>query len=434
MSEPRLYLLEDDVARNWEPFSPTRPVGELLYGTALLRERAERALGIPCAGYVGAPELEGFSEEGAPAPVGPGSDAPGPEDRGPPRIVLLSRCALDLRAGESEPAGRALLEEVTEAGAPSLLVVDDRPVGWAVPPGAALPDPATLVAAHAQEGEMDAEELPGGHRPRDLDGEILDAVWDLVSRTPYAIHRDLAGVGGQPPDLDDRVIRMGSAAGLSVHPSAEVEPGAVLDTREGPIRVEAEARVATGAVLAGPAWVGPGTEILGGSVAGSSLGPVCKVRGEVEASVFLGYVNKAHDGYMGHAYLGRWVNLGAMTTNSDLKNNYRPVRLRFPEGDVDTGLLKLGCFLGDHVRTGIGTLLNTGTVIGAGSNVFGGAMPPAWVPPFRWGTGRELVDYDISRFLETARTAMGRRGRTLDDGTERLLRRVWEEHRTGEAG
>lgn len=433
MTDPRLYLLEDPVARGWEPFSTTRPVGELLYGTARLRERAERALGLRCAGYVGAPELAGFSEEGAPEPVAPETGIPGPEEREAPRILLLSRCALDLPPGEQEPAGRALLERVAQRGEPALLVVDEQPVGWAVPPGAEVPDPAALLSDGDEDDGIAAEDLPGGHEPEVLEGEVLDAVWDLVSQTPHAVHRDLSGLTGEAPRLDDRVVRLGPEGSLTVHPSAEVEPGAVLDTREGPISLEAESRVATGTKLAGPAWVGPGTELLGGDLRRVALGPVCKVRGEVDSCVFLGYVNKAHDGYMGHAYLGQWVNLGAMTTNSDLKNNYRPVRLRFPEGEVDTGLLKLGCFLGDHVRTGIGTLLNTGTVVGVGSNLFGGAMPPVWVPPFRWGAGSELVDYDIDRFLETARTVMGRRGRTLPAEAEQLLRRVWEAHRVGEA-
>lgn len=159
----------------------------------------------------------------------------------------------------------------------------------------------------------------------------------------------------------------------------------------------------------------------------SSVGPVCRVRGEVDSSVLLGYANKAHDGYLGHAYIGRWVNLGASTTNSDLKNSYSAVRVPVsPTRIEDTGLLKVGCFLGDHVKTGIGTLINTGTVIGAGSNVFGGAMPPTRVPPFSWGSGEDLVPYRLDRFLDTAATAMGRRDMELDEAGRQLLTRAWE--------
>lgn len=159
----------------------------------------------------------------------------------------------------------------------------------------------------------------------------------------------------------------------------------------------------------------------------SSIGPTCKVRGEVADSILLGYVNKAHDGYLGHALLGRWVNLGAMTTNSDLKNNYGPVTVWTPTGPTDTGLMKVGCFLGDHVKTGIGTILNTGTVVGAGSNLFGGAMPPVMVPAFSWGSGSELTDYRLDKFLESAERAMARRRVVLTEDARALLERAWND-------
>jgi len=162
-------------------------------------------------------------------------------------------------------------------------------------------------------------------------------------------------------------------------------------------------------------------------VAISSIGPVCVVRGEVSDSVLLGFVNKSHDGYIGHALIGRWVNLGAFTTNSDLKNNYGFVRVWTPLGDVDTGLLKVGCFLGDHVKTGIGTVISTGTVLGAGSNVFGGVMPPRAVPPFSWGEGERLGPHRLDKFLATAERAMARRGQSLTPGVRRVLETAWHE-------
>jgi len=119
------------------------------------------------------------------------------------------------------------------------------------------------------------------------------------------------------------------------------------------------------------------------------------------------------------------VNLGALTTNSDLKNNYGTVSMWTPEGDVDTKQIKIGCFLGDHVKTGIGTLLNTGTVVGAGSNIFGDAMPPVAVPPFSWGSGSNLTEYRLDKFLETAERVMARREVTLTSGMRRVLEAAW---------
>jgi hypothetical protein len=160
---------------------------------------------------------------------------------------------------------------------------------------------------------------------------------------------------------------------------------------------------------------------------------VCKIRGEFAESVALGWVNKAHDGHIGHAYLGAWVNLGAETTNSDLKNNYSTVRLWTPDGEADTGEMKIGCFLGDHVKTGIGLLLNTGTVVGAGSNLYGAEMPPKHVPPFSWGTGGVLEAYRVDRFLQVAERAMQRRGVTLSDGARRQLEGAWRRGRGEDA-
>lgn len=145
------------------------------------------------------------------------------------------------------------------------------------------------------------------------------------------------------------------------------------------------------------------------------------VRGEISESIVIGNANKAHDGFVGHSVLGRWVNLGAGTTTSNLKNTYGPVSLATPEGMRDTGALKLGTFFGDHVKTGIGLCLTTGSVIGAGSNVYGAAMPPKSVPPFSWGEGSALTSYALDRFLVAAERAMGRRGVQLGAAARRQL-------------
>ena len=191
------------------------------------------------------------------------------------------------------------------------------------------------------------------------------------------------------------------------------------------MRLSENVYVKAPARLTGPLFVAEGTVILGGDVGTSSIGPHCRIRGEVSDSVILGYTNKAHDGHLGHAMLGRWVNLGAGTSNSDLKNNYGSVQMWTPDGVQDTGLMKVGCFLGDHVKTGIGTLLNTGTLVGAGSNIFGGGMPSTVVPPFSWGTAKDMRDYHMERFLKAADQAMGRRGQALTKGLRTILQDAW---------
>jgi UDP-N-acetylglucosamine diphosphorylase/glucosamine-1-phosphate N-acetyltransferase len=205
--------------------------------------------------------------------------------------------------------------------------------------------------------------------------------------------------------------------------NAAIEPFVLFDVSAGPIWIEQGVTIRAFTRLAGPAWIGRSTTILGGNVSASSIGPHCKVRGEIEATVIHGYSNKAHDGFLGHAYVGRWVNLGALTTNSDLKNNYGTVRIWTPDGETDTGEKKIGCLLGDHVKTAIGTMFGTGTVVGAGANVFGAEPPPKYVPPFAWGNPD--VAWDLDRVLQAAEIAMGRRDVPLTPGLRNVLQNAW---------
>ena len=206
-----------------------------------------------------------------------------------------------------------------------------------------------------------------------------------------------------------------------------MEPGVLIDTRDGPVSLGEGVEVRAGTRLEGPLRAGEGARLLGGSMSGLSAGPFSYLRGELEDVIAFGYCNKAHDGFIGHAVLGRWVNLGAMTTNSDLKNNYGTVRIGPPDAAVDTGLVKLGSLIGDHVKTGIGVLLNTGTVVGAGSNVFGAAIQDKWIPPFSWGEAGALGEYRREAFVETAAKVMPRRGIEVDSRTRRWLEAIWDE-------
>ena len=403
MSEPRLFLFDDRRARRWAPFTLTRPAGELSFGCLTLRERAERFFGVPCDAHVSRAALAGFDEPDA-SPVIPAEEI---DTRGT-RIMLCSRAVPSL-------PGRALRAPELPAG-PAVLVMGGEPVGCVLPDGAPLPSLEWLrdPEVHPLEGER-----------VDLEGSVLGWPWDLVAGNARQLAADIAALW---PDErgPDGLVRIGSGT-LSLGEGATIEPGTYVDTRAGPVRLARGARVEGPARLIGPLYLGPDATVLGGTVGGSSIGPLCKLRGEISECVFVGYANKAHDGYLGHALVGRWVNLGALTTNSDLKNNYRAVKVWTLDGEVDTRMLKVGCFLGDHVKTGIGTVLNTGTVVGAGSNLFGGAMPPTVVPPFSWGTGPDLRDHRLDKFLATTELAMDRRGRAVTPGVRRILEQAWRD-------
>jgi bifunctional N-acetylglucosamine-1-phosphate-uridyltransferase/glucosamine-1-phosphate-acetyltransferase GlmU-like protein len=169
--------------------------------------------------------------------------------------------------------------------------------------------------------------------------------------------------------------------------------------------------------------------VLGAKVRGGSLGPHCRIGGEVEASIVHGYSNKAHEGFLGHAYVGEWVNLGAGTHNSDLRNDYAPVSVTIQGRKVDTGLLKVGAFIGDHVKTTLNTLLNTGSVVGPFAHlVSSGALLPRALPAFAQFSNGEVRERTALReAFATAATVMARRGREWLGAHAALFLEVYEQ-------
>jgi len=204
-----------------------------------------------------------------------------------------------------------------------------------------------------------------------------------------------------------------------------IEPGVVFDTRTGPVVLESGVEVRAGSRLEGPLWVGANARILGGPVRASAIGPRSTVRGEISTSIFLGYANKSHDGFLGHSVVGRWANLGAGTITSNLKNTYGPVRLEVAGHAIETGQMNVGSLIGDHAKTAIGTLLSTGTVIGTGASVFDAVRPPKYVPAFAWG-GDGDARTTRDGFLRIAERVLPRRDVVVDEGTRAFLGRVYD--------
>lgn len=400
MNEPGLVLFDDQVAKEWFPFALTRPVGELRYGAWTLRQRAERMLGAKCLGHVTHPALLPFEEPEAAKVLDP-SAIQAERDL----ILLSSRAVLTAKPPDL-------------GNKPAIIAINGRACGAFVPAGHAMP---------AAEFFQDPAGYDAPWPVLELEGECLQHVWELVTRGVQRLGRDLATViyASHAMSVPQGVHVLGSEP-LLLGQNVTIEPGVLIDLRSGPIRLDDGVTIRAFTRLAGPSIVGTGTTLLGGRFEGINAGPACKLHGEIEASTFLGHANKAHDGFLGHAYVGRWVNLGALTTNSDLKNNYGNIRMWTPEGMRDTGEMKLGCLLGDHVKTAIGMFLPTGMLAGAGSNIFGESAVPVYVPPFSWGVGEGAGDYEIDRFLATAETVMKRRNVELSQEQRSLLRMAWE--------
>jgi UDP-N-acetylglucosamine diphosphorylase/glucosamine-1-phosphate N-acetyltransferase len=409
-----IVVFEDELWRHFATLVQARPVFELRCGAYSTRGRAAavaaaaghdegEALGLArphLMGYFGPAEgMAAFLKVGAP-------------------ITLVNGRALDL----------GWLPELLAEPTNTVYLAGGALLGARISPALAS---AVLYYLHAQAAGEARDELLRFARARDLGPDepplLVRYPWDLIAQSGEQLVRDL-------PLLQPRLPLAGAAPHLVIRgervyaaPEARLDGPIVLDSRDGPVFIEAGAQIEPFSFIQGPAYIGAGTLIASARIRGeTSIGPVCRVGGEVEASIIQGYSNKHHDGFLGHAWLGEWVNIGAMTTNSDLKNNYGSVRVQLEGlGQLDSGVIKLGCFLADHVKLGIGLHLSGGTMIGTGSNVFGVHSVPKHVPHFTWG-GDVFREYRIESMVGVARTVMGRRKRTLEPAYEAVLRAAFD--------
>lgn len=211
----------------------------------------------------------------------------------------------------------------------------------------------------------------------------------------------------------------------------KLAPNVVLDATEGPIVIDEGAVVMPNAVIQGPAYIGKKTLIkIGAKIyGGTSIGPVCKVGGEVENSIFQAYSNKQHDGFLGHSFIGEWVNLGADTNNSDLKNTYKNVKCYnyHHKAFIDSKTQFMGAVIGDHTKTGINTSLNTGLVAGIACNLYGSTLFSSHIPSFSWGEASTLDRYHFEAFLETAIRVKDRRNQKISPAEISLLKQIYGE-------
>ena len=384
-----LHLLDPDPAPVWAPFAGIRPLSELRAGAHLIRERWETFVGAEASTIFTLPHLAGFAETGMP-PVAARRAVQGPA------VIGSSTFAPQGVAPELPPV-------------PVRLVSRGITVGWGVPAGAVWEGP---------QPQAQAVEVPGG--------VVLHGTFDLIPALARLLPDDLRAMLGDSDPIPAGSIVIGDPAALELH-EALVEPGVVFDVSHGPVVVEGGVEIRSGTRLEGPLWIGANARVLGGEIRGSAIGPRCTIRGEMASCVFLGYANKSHDGFVGHSVVGRWVNMGAGTVTSNLKNTYGPVRLEIAGARVETAQQFLGSLLGDHAKTAIGTLLGTGTVVGAGANVFDAVRPPKYVAPFAWGGGassRERMSRD--GFLKVVERVLPRRDVELTEETRAVLGRIYD--------
>ncbi len=406
----QLCILEAAGHERFGPLTDVRPVFDLRCGIMTLREKLRAYYGdvdlsLHCRSY-----LQELVRQRSPGmlvnewPSGPALLVDGRLVADPelPRQIPLDGPADVVFTCEGEPVAArlsaAVLERVRHAS-PTLVLTDLAELL-----------PAEPVSVH-----------------------LVRWPWDLIAQNARAMTRDFWKLGAKEVgDFHHGTVDPGAHL---VHPECirigagtHIQAGAVLDGRGGPLYIGRDVTVMSGAVIEGPAAIGDGSvvKIHAKIYSSTSIGPVCKVGGEVEGSIIHGYSNKQHDGFLGHSYVGEWCNLGAGTNNSDLKNNYSNVRVAIGGQSVDTGHMFVGVTMGNHAKSGIGTNFNTGTVVGSFTNIFGGGYPPKFIPSFSWGGADGLVTYRLERAMEVARTVMARRGVEFAAIEEAVMRAVFD--------
>jgi UDP-N-acetylglucosamine diphosphorylase/glucosamine-1-phosphate N-acetyltransferase len=281
------------------------------------------------------------------------------------------------------------------------------------------------------------KKFPASSRRVIAEAKLIAYPWNVISWNGEEIERDydFYHQTGKIEGLVYDGVHILNREHVTIERGAVVKPGVVIDAEKGPVWIDEGATIMPNSVLAGPLYIGKKSTIkIGAKIyENTTIGPVCKVGGEVEGCIIQGYSNKQHDGFLGHAYLGEWVNLGADTNNSDLKNNYGHIRVSVNGKPVDSGLRYLGLMMGDHSKCAINTMFNTGTIIGVNCNIFGAGMPPKFMPSFSWGGSEGLSRYDFDKSVELAQIVMARRNieftarhRTLFRAASDLAKQVEE--------
>jgi len=290
----------------------------------------------------------------------------------------------------------------------------------------------SLVAARLEVEEQtlaadQVESLLIGMREEVIEKPVLwEWLWNLIEENGNYIKRDYDSLFYDNDNSYD--MEMGVTVldpyNVWIGEEVKIKPGVVIDASSGPVVIDEGALLMPNCVITGPVYIGKKSVIKAGATIyeNTSIGPMCKIGGEMEGCIIQGYVNKQHTGFLGHSYIGEWVNLGAGTSNSDLKNNYKPIKVHsiFHEEKIETGMRFLGCLIGDHCKIGINSTINSGSVIGFGCNIYGETMVKDFIPNLRWGESGKLYSYQKDKFFETVALVKERRGLSLSESEKEL--------------
>jgi UDP-N-acetylglucosamine diphosphorylase/glucosamine-1-phosphate N-acetyltransferase len=287
-----------------------------------------------------------------------------------------------------------------------------------------------LAARIAKASGFSVENIEGEAVEFEGEARLITQPWHLFQHNGEQIRADFARIteGKTSRGIQDKHTIVYGEENIFVEKGAKIR-AAILNAEDGPIYIAKGAQVHEGAIIKGPFALCEGSHVNpGGKMRGdSTVGPHSKVGGEVSNSVIQGYSNKGHEGFLGNSVLGEWCNLGADTNNSNLKNNYAPVKLWSyqKEGFANTGLQFCGLIMGDHSKCGINTMFNTGTVVGVSANIFGAGFPRNFVPSFSWGGAVGFTTYKLKTAFEVAQRVMERRSLNLEEADQQILEHIF---------
>ncbi len=279
-------------------------------------------------------------------------------------------------------------------------------------------------------GFLNFKDIPGLQQSK-TNFKLASFSWDLVNINGNEIANDFNLLVKKNSSIQQKKfksVEFKNKKQIFIGKNVLLDPFVYLDATLGPIYLGKNVHIMSHSYIQGPAFIGENSVIKSHTSLyhNSSIGPVCKVGGEVEGSIIHSYSNKQHEGFLGHSYIGSWVNIGASTNNSDLKNNYSNVSVMLNGKPVDTDTQFVGLIMGDHSKTAINTMFNTGSIVGVSCNLFGAGFPNRYIPSFIWGGTDFLRTYDFKKSIEVAKIVMQRRNITFTEIEEKLLSDVFD--------
>lgn len=293
---------------------------------------------------------------------------------------------------------------------------------------------AKVSAKRIKEFSLDKSEiintqLISNFQSVEVDIPVANYLWDLIYLNGKEIQNDfkIYTKGKTSAKKKYSGVNFVNKKNIFIGKDVDIKPGVVLDASTGPIIIEKGVSIFPNAVIQGPFNIGESSRIKSCATIypNVSIGKVCKIGGEVEDTIIHPYTNKQHSGFLGHSYLGSWINIGADTNNSDLQNNYGPITVQVNGRRINSGKQFVGLMMGDHSKTAINTMFNTGTVVGFSSNIFGAGFPPKYFPSFGWGGSESMQEYKLAKAIETAKAVFARRDKNFSEDDVNLFKTIY---------